>query len=164
MEPRSAEILTEQVTGDERAAVRRSLKLGVSAYSSGDVVVALILNMSETGLLIETGLKLAVGETLHVQIPEASASTARVIWTEGLLAGCEFVNPVSTGAVSAARLRSPVESADSTSKPSAADAGFQAEDDPADPDDAIFQTIIVVIIALIAVLALLIFLAAILPL
>src|SRR5918995_7348523 len=90
MEPLSAEILTERVTSDERAAVRRSLRLGVSAHSSGDVAVALILNISETGLLIETWLKLAVGETLHIDIPEASASMARVVWTDGLRAGCEF--------------------------------------------------------------------------
>lgn len=164
MEPLSAEILTEQVTGDERAAVRRSLRLGVPAYSSGDVAVALILNISETGLLIETWLKLAVGETLHVEIPEASASTARVVWTDGLQAGCEFVSPVSTGAVGAARLKSPVEAVDSTYGPSAADADLPAEDDQRDPDVDLIQTEIVVITSLISVLALLILLAAILPL
>lgn len=164
MEPLSAEIITEQVTGDERAAVRRSLRLGVSAYSSGDVAVALILNISETGLLIETGLKLAVGETLHVEIPEASASTARVVWTEGLQAGCEFVSPLSTAAVSAARLKSRVEAADSTYEVPAANADFPAEDDQGDPDDVSFLTAIVVITGLISALALLILLAAILPL
>ena len=40
MVPLSAEILTEQLIGDERAAVRRTLRLGVSTYSSGDVAMA----------------------------------------------------------------------------------------------------------------------------
>src|SRR5918994_5283821 len=109
MEPLKAEILTEQVTGDGRVAVRRSLRLAVSARSSGAAEVALILNISETGLLIETWLKLEIGETLRVDIPEASGSVARVVWTDGLRAGCEFFSPVSAGAVSAARLQSPVE-------------------------------------------------------
>ena len=164
MEPLSAEILTEQVTGDERAAVRRSLRLRVSAYSSDDVAVALILNVSETGLLIETGLKLAVGETLNVDIPEASASTARVVWTEGLRAGCEFANPVATAAVSAARLKSPVEAADPTYEVQIADADLPGEDDQEDPDDVSFLTTIVVITGLISALAVVLLLAAILPL
>ena len=164
MEPLRAEILTERVSSDERAAVRRSLRLGVSAHTSSDVAVALILNISETGLLIETGLTLAVGETLNVEIPEASASTARVIWTEGLRAGCEFVSPVATAAVSAARLQSPVEAADSKYEVQTADADFPGEDDQEDPDDDSFQTAILVVTGLISTLALLILLAAILPL
>ena len=161
MEPLRAEILTEQVTGDERAAVRRSLRLRVSAYSSDDVAVALVLNISETGLLIETGLKLAVGETLNVDIPEASASTARVVWTEGLRAGCEFANPVAAAAVSAARLKS---AADPTYEVQIADADLPGEDDQEDPDDVSFLTAIVVITGLISALAVVLLLAAILPL
>jgi hypothetical protein len=162
MEPLSAEILTEQVIGDERAAFRRTLRLGVSAYSSGDVATALILNISETGLLIETVVKLAVGETLQVDIPEASASTVRVVWTEKLLVGCEFVNPVSTGVVSAAQLKSPIEAACSIYELPAADADFPDESEHWDPDEASIQTAIVIVTSVIAVLALIIFLAAIL--
>lgn len=162
MEPLSAEILTEQVIGDERAAFRRTLRLGVSAYSSGDVATALILNISETGLLIETVVKLAVGETLQVDIPEASASTVRVVWTEKLLVGCEFVNPVSTGVVSAAQLKSPIEAAGSIYELPAADADFPDESEHWDPDEASIQTAIVIVTSVIAVLALIIFLAAIL--
>ena len=161
MEPLRAEILTEQATGNGRVAVRRTLRLAVSARSSGDAEVALILNISETGLLIETWLKLAVGETLRVDIPEASASMARVVWTDGLRAGCEFVSPVSTGAVSAARLKSPAE-AFSTYEVRAADTNVPVDDDLGDLDDDPIQTEIVVITTFVSVLALLIFLAAVL--
>jgi hypothetical protein len=164
MEPLKAEILTEHVTGDGRVAVRRSLRLAVSARSSGDAEVALILNISETGFLIETWLKLAVGETLRVDIPEASASMARVVWTDGLRAGCEFVSPISTGSVSAAQLKSPAEALDSTYEVPAADTNVPVDDDLGDLDDDPIQTEIVVITTVISVLALLIFLAAMLAL
>ena len=163
MEPLKAEILTEQVTGDGRVAVRRSLRLAVSARSSGDAEVALILNISETGLLIETWLNLAVGETLRVDIPEGSASMARVVWTDGLRAGCEFVSPVSTGSVSAALLKSPAEALGSTYEVPAADTN-SVDDDLGDLDDDPIQTEIVVITTVISGLALLIFLAAMLSL
>jgi hypothetical protein len=108
MQPLAAEILTEQGIGDHRSAVRRRLRLGVSASSSSDVSMALILNISETGLLIETLLELVVGDTFQVEITNAIVTRARVIWIDGLSAGCEFASPVSIGAVSAAQLMSPV--------------------------------------------------------
>lgn len=113
MVPLIAEIRTEPAISDQRAAVRLTLRLGVAAYSSGNATKALILNLSETGLLIETSVKLAVGETLRVDVPVSSESTARVVWTEGLLVGCEFVVPISKAAVSAAQLQTPIEAADS---------------------------------------------------
>ena len=162
MEPLAAEILTERLIGNERTAVRRTLRLGVSVHSSGDIAMALVINISETGLLLETVVKLAVGETLQVDIPEASASTVRVVWTEELLAGCEFVNPVATGVVSAAQLKSPIEAAGSVDQLSAAD--ILTEDYHWHRDDAPDQMAIVIVTTLVAVLALLIFLAAIVSL
>jgi hypothetical protein len=160
MQPLSAEILTETLIGDERIAVRRSLRLGVSASSSGHVAMALILNISETGLLIETLLELAEGETLQVEIPGAIDTAARVIWTEGFLAGCEFASPVSLAAVSAAQLMSP------TAAPRA-ETQAPGPDPPRnggawDYDEAFDQTVIVIVTSLISVLAVLIFLAAVL--
>jgi hypothetical protein len=164
MVPLSAEILTERVSIDERAAVRRSLRLGVQTHRSGNIAMALILNISETGLLIETVVKLEVGETLHVEIPEASASTARVVWTEALLAGCEFVNPLSARAVSAAQLKSPISTAEGTGEGSPFASDRSGDVDPWDYDEASIQTAIVIVTSLISVMALLIFLAAVLPL
>jgi hypothetical protein len=157
MRPLSAEILTERLIGDERAAVRRTLRLGVSTYSSGDVAMAVILNISERGLLIESVLGLTVGETLLVDIPEARASAVRVVWTDNLLAGCEFVDPVSTAVVSAAQLKSPLEATGSAPPLPAVVADEQPE-----PDDSLIQTAIVIVTSVISVLALILFLAAIL--
>jgi hypothetical protein len=162
MQPLSAEILTEQVAGERRLAIRRRLRLGVSASSSGNVAMALILNISETGLLIETVAELAVGETLQVEIPEASATTARVIWTDGFFAGCEFINPVPVSAVSASQLMSPIAGPDAETLSFAP--GSTDDSDPWDYDEASIQTAIINVTSLISVIALLIFLAAVLPL
>ena len=57
-------------------------------------------------MLIETSAELAVGEPLEVDIPEAGASQAVVVWGNGRLFGCEFQTPIPPAAVSAALLRS----------------------------------------------------------
>lgn len=155
MVPLGAEIHTERVQGDSRRSVRRTLRLGVNAQSTGEVAMALILNISETGLLLETLVALEVGETLQVAIPEAGGSIVRVIWTEGLLAGCEFADPVSTAVVSAAQLKGAIGSAEPERFPQA---------DDYDGDEAVFQRVIVMISALISLVALVIFLAAVIPL
>ena len=109
--------------------------------------------------MVETLVELAVGETLQVDIPEANASIARVVWTEGFLAGCEFVDPVSTGAVSAVQLRSSIAHEGPALTPN-----LPWAVDPQDYDESSIQTAIVIVTSLISVLALLIFLAAVLPL
>ena len=164
MVPVSAEIITQQLIGDERAAVRRTLRLGVSTYSSGEVAMALILNISETGLLIETIVKFAVGEMLQLDIPETSSTMVRVVWTEKLLVGCEFVDPVTTGVVSAARLKSDIETGDARDDVTTEVADFPAKVERWGPDETSIQTAIVIVTSFISVLALIIFLVAILVL
>lgn len=161
MVPLVAEIRTEPAISDHRAAVRRTVRLGVPAYSSGDATKALILNLSETGLLIETSIKLAVGETLQIDVPESSESTARVVWTEGLLVGCEFVVPVSKAAVIAAQLQTPIEAADSIHS------FWTARTEPKDEDDTFGGALpggktVMLISLIMGLLAVLIFLAAVL--
>lgn len=93
---------------DARSAARRTLCLQVSAHASSDVTAALIHNLSETGLLLETSADLQVGEMLQVDLPHAGATTALVIWNRDRFVGCEFASPVSRAAMSAALLRNPV--------------------------------------------------------
>lgn len=164
MQPLSAEIVTEKLIGDERSAVRRSLRLGVSASPSGEVAMALILNLSETGLLIETLVELVVGETLQIEFPDADASTARVVWTEGYLAGCEFVEPVATAVVSAAQLRSSVTGANAIHDAPTLTPNLSPGLGYSDYNESLIQTAIFIVTSLISVVALLIFLAAVLPL
>jgi hypothetical protein len=117
MLPLLAQLTTDARAPDNRGAARRSLRLEVRASSPKDASSALIRNLSERGLLIETATDLAIGETIHVDLPEAGASEARVIWREGSFFGCEFLTPVSRAAVSAALLLAPVERAPTTALP-----------------------------------------------
>lgn len=104
--PLIAQLTTEVQSIDTRRALRRSLQLEVKATSHG-ASSALIRNLSERGLLIETAADLAIGETLHVDLPEAGAVEARIVWRDGSFFGCEFLAPVSKAAVSAALLLAP---------------------------------------------------------
>lgn len=122
MLPRLAQLTTEARATDNRGAVRRSLRLEVPASSPRDASPenagsALIRNLSERGLLIETAADLAIGETIHVDLPEAGASEARIVWRDGPFFGCEFLRPVSKAAVSAALLLAPIERAPATAIP-----------------------------------------------
>jgi hypothetical protein len=101
-----AEILTI-TTGDPRVAVRRTLRLPVNAQLSGDAVQADIRNLSESGLLVETAVDLAIGEILYLELPEAEIIEAAVIWSRGRFFGCEFKASLPKRVLSATLLLSP---------------------------------------------------------
>lgn len=90
-----------------RIAARRTLSLQVPAVSSGKASEALIHNLSQYGLRVETAAPLCVDEIISVELPEAGPVDAKVIWTGESSAGCRFLSAVSKAAVSAALLRSP---------------------------------------------------------
>jgi len=66
---------------------------------------ATIHNLSETGLLIETGASLSIGDTIEVELPRAGTRTAEVVWNGDGLFGCRFTEELTSGAVSAALLQ-----------------------------------------------------------
>lgn len=65
-----------------------------------------MLNLSDSGLLLETEASLKPGEALDVVLPEAGMRTARVVWAGHGLAGCKFDAPLGKSALSAAALAS----------------------------------------------------------
>ena len=94
---------------DERGALRRTLHLGVSGrFAGGAEGSATVHNISETGLLVETASPLTEGETITVELPEAGPQDAVVVWIDGPMHGCRFVDPIGAGALSAAQLRGAV--------------------------------------------------------
>lgn len=109
MQPLLAEIQANEPSTDPRGAARRTLRLEVPAVTSRDRTNALIHNLSETGLLIETSAVVEVGDRLDIDLPNAGPTEARVIWAQGEYVGCEFIARVSKGSVSAALLRAPAE-------------------------------------------------------
>ena len=114
---------------DQRQDVRRKLSLlarGVKPDGTG--VEVQIHNISGTGLLFESDIKLAACDRIEIELPHAGDITAVVIWASGRLFGCQFEGPVSPATLSAVELKSvvPAEPEAEESQPSPADEAFGA--------------------------------------
>lgn len=91
---------------DQRRSPRRALRLLTqAARDTGGDDAMLIRNMSETGLLLESGIALAIGDRLEIDLPHAGRVRAKVIWASGRMFGCQFDAPVSPATLSAVQLR-----------------------------------------------------------
>src|SRR3546814_935497 len=93
--------------GDKRHEVRRKLSLlarGVQHDGTG--IEVQIHNISGTGLLFESDIKLAACDRIEIELPHAGDITAGVIWASGRLFGCQFEGPVSSATLSAVELKS----------------------------------------------------------
>ena len=94
----------------QRTATRRALRLDTSGFvagagpQAGDANVT-IHNISSAGLLIETALDLAEGDELAIDLPEAGAVSASVVWRSERLFGCAFDEALSPAALAAAQLQ-----------------------------------------------------------
>lgn len=102
-----AQIQVDPELRDFRASARRIVRLQVPTENAENATRALLHNLSETGVLLETGLALQAGDQLRVELPHAGATDAVIVWARGSFFGCEFVSPISRAAVSAALLLSP---------------------------------------------------------
>jgi hypothetical protein len=88
-----------------RTQLRRKLRLQAQGLAQSGTTEVLILDISTTGLLLETAEDLSRGDTIELDIPEAVVVRAVVKWSSGQLFGCQFREPISIAAVSAALLR-----------------------------------------------------------
>jgi hypothetical protein len=91
-----------EAKGDQRRSARRSLRLGVAAGT--DTVT--IHDLSLTGALVETSAAMLVGATFEFDLPHAGEIQATVVWNSGEFYGCQFDQPISSAALSAALLQS----------------------------------------------------------
>jgi transcriptional regulator with XRE-family HTH domain len=92
--------------GTQRSAQRRGLRLEASGFAPGlGEANVTIHNISAAGLLLETGLDLSEGEGLALDLPEAGAVTAVVVWRSERLYGCAFEQALSPAALAAAQLQ-----------------------------------------------------------
>lgn len=94
----------------ERTAPRRALRLETSGLVPGagghaSEANVTIHNISAAGLLLETALDLAVGESLAVGLPEAGIVAAVIIWRSERLYGCAFEQALGPAALAAAQLQ-----------------------------------------------------------
>jgi PilZ domain len=96
--------LTQSKPTNRRASPRRKISLESSLQVSGDSVA--IHDLSPTGLLLETPAKLQLLGSVDIDLPEAAATRAIVVWNSGRYYGCQFKEPLPKRVISAALLRS----------------------------------------------------------
>jgi transcriptional regulator with XRE-family HTH domain len=90
----------------QRSGIRRALRLETSGLlPDGQDANVTVHNISLTGLLLETGVDLATGETLSLALPETGLVEAEVVWRSEQLYGCAFKTPLSAAALAAAQLQ-----------------------------------------------------------
>ena len=93
-----------EVSGNRRYAARRSVRIATTLRSpSAD---AMIHDLSNTGMLLETAEEVSANQLLLVEIPNFRPVTATVVWNSGRFFGCKFDQPIPSAALSGAFLRS----------------------------------------------------------
>ena len=90
---------------DRRRSARRSLRIDVRG-SAGAAAQVTILDLSLSGALLETSIALTVGDVFEVELPHTGSVEAVVVWNSGEFYGCQFKQPISPAALSAALLQS----------------------------------------------------------
>lgn len=104
--PIKAHLDQPQSGGENRKFERRSLLLETDgALPGGSKGNVTIHNISESGMLIETELDLAVGAQLVVDLPHDQAIPASVVWASENLYGCKFGRDIGLAALSAVQLK-----------------------------------------------------------
>lgn len=94
---------------DDRRERRRRLWLSVPTDLAGaEATNVTVHDLSCSGLLVQIDGDLEIGSKLSVELPEAGAVTAEVVWASGSFFGCQFAAPIPSAAVSAALAQSRV--------------------------------------------------------
>ena len=107
MLPKVAQISSPVASADRRSAERRVITFGFDTGGARSDARIVILNLSRTGLLMQTAAQLEVGETFQIEIPEAGLVDAKIMRRNGDQFGAMFDNPISQAALSAVLLASP---------------------------------------------------------
>lgn len=91
----------------KRSSSRRDLRLRADgADEQARAVQVEVLNLSESGALIETRVRLRIDQPITINLPDVGATASRIVWSSGQFYGCQFEARLSKAAVSAALLRS----------------------------------------------------------
>ena len=82
--------------------------LQLSAASTTGLDRALVHDLSEVGLRLETTVPLDTGDKIRIELPLIGQVDAKVMWKEDAFIGCKFLEPISQSVVNAAILRSSI--------------------------------------------------------
>ncbi|MEO6153946.1 MAG: PilZ domain-containing protein [Croceibacterium sp.] len=99
--------LATRIQVDAHATERRSTHRHAVGLAVDGPNRAIVDNLSQTGLALQTNAALSIGDTFEIELPLVGTVLATVAWAEDGQFGCELAVPISKAAVSAARLRSP---------------------------------------------------------
>lgn len=100
-------IKTQGFLRDGRTRIRRIIQIEVEARAGQDGSPAIVRNLSQTGLLLETRASLEPNDILYVDLPISGECAAEIVWIDGVRHGCRFLDPIPKATVSAAELLSP---------------------------------------------------------
>ena len=90
-----------------RSSPRRLLRLHAAGGPEGSPESRVVVHdISQGGLLIESDQRFVLGDSIQVDLPEAGAVQAEVVWSSGSFVGCRFAHELPSAVVSAALLRS----------------------------------------------------------
>lgn len=107
MLPKIAQISSPGVSAERRSADRRVITFGFDTYDTQSEARIVILNLSRTGLLLQTAAQLEVGERLQIEIPQAGMVDAKIVRRSGDQFAAMFDSPITQAALSAVLLASP---------------------------------------------------------
>jgi hypothetical protein len=111
MLPKIATLSYSNFSLENRSSKRRSIEVGFEARERADKSRVLILDLSRTGMRIQTSARFEIGESVGLHIPEAGPVSATIVREirndfEGEF-GAEFDEPITEAAVSAVLLAAP---------------------------------------------------------
>ena len=90
----------------KRKSQRLQLFMPTSVRPGSSENNAQILNISRSGLLLQTSTSQRVHDEIDVEIPEVGNRKARIVWRSADLAGCEFEQPLRKADLSRLKLGS----------------------------------------------------------
>jgi hypothetical protein len=80
---------------ERRSSPRKKLRLSTKGeIGRGEEAKVIVHDISETGLLLESTVKLEQDEELEIILPKLGAKRLKVVWASGRFFGCQFAEPV----------------------------------------------------------------------
>ncbi|UIP07651.1 helix-turn-helix domain-containing protein [Erythrobacter sp. SDW2] len=92
-----------------RDSPRRAVRLATEGLrANGEETLVRLHNISASGLMLESDVRLEKGEKVMIDLPLAGPTPARVVWRSASLHGCRFDQPLSLAVLSASELKSAI--------------------------------------------------------
>ncbi len=91
---------------DRRTSDRSTLRLRAAGRIERSDLELEMYNISRTGFLAKVTGEIEIGEVLEVELPEGGFREVRAVWLNEGLAGFDFIEPISSAAISSAFLKS----------------------------------------------------------